>query len=92
MFTHYVKHDVNVLAWSSCRCDAEWNHFVGEELHIPRSLPPTPIGLHMSDINAKRQAVASAYNSDSWRLKVKAMKDAQVVALFLKFRSEGKIR
>lgn len=92
MFTHYVKHSDTVLAWSSCHCDAEWNHFVGGEVYIPASPPPTPIGLHMSDINIKRQQVASVYNSDSWRSKVKTMKDSQVVALFLKFRQQGKIR
>lgn len=86
MFTHYVMHDATVLAWSSCRCLATRNHYVGQEV-----LPPSPIGVRMSDIQNKRAALRDLYG-DAWKAKVDKMPEKQVIALYFKFKEEGKIK
>lgn len=86
MFTHYARHSDAYFAWSSCHCDANRTHFIGEEVHRP-----TPIGVFMSDIQNKRQALRDLYG-DSWKAKVDKMPDTQIVALYLKFKREGKIK
>lgn len=44
-------------------------------------------------IEQMRCAVADAYkNSDNWRKKVKTMSDEQIVAIYHRFLSSGKIK
>lgn len=45
----------------------------------------------MNDIERKRQALFAAYSGDSWKNKVKAMTDAQVIAVFLRLQRSGRI-
>lgn len=43
-------------------------------------------------VEEKRQAVIAAYpKSESWERRVKAMSNAQVVAIYIRFRNEKKI-
>jgi hypothetical protein len=44
-----------------------------------------------SDIHIKRAALRGLYG-DAWKAKVDKMSDAQIVAIYLKFKSEGKIK
>lgn len=46
----------------------------------------------MNNVDQKRQAVASAYPSPRWKAQVRDMRDGQVVALYLKFKKEGRIK
>lgn len=47
----------------------------------------------MSDIFIKQQALIEVYpHSNTWRDKVFAMSDSQVVAIYLRLKREGKIR
>ena len=50
----------------------------------------------MDDISKKREAVMGAYDSTrmrnkTWREKVKKMSDAQVTAIYLRLKGQGKI-
>ena len=46
----------------------------------------------MPDNNiAKRQQVIEAYQSKTWREKVNKMSDQQVIAIYFRFKKEGKI-
>lgn len=46
----------------------------------------------MADANKEREEVKNAYgNSESWAAKVDKMSDAQVIAIYYKFRAQGKI-
>lgn len=40
----------------------------------------------------ERMAVASVYSGKGWKDKVNKMGDAQVTALYLKFKADGKIK
>lgn len=88
MFTHFVKFSETPMAWSSCRCLSERNHFVGEEVYPPR---PTPLGVKMHDMEKKRNVLRNMYGP-GWKAKVDKMPDTQVVAIYRKFQAEGKIR
>lgn len=41
--------------------------------------------------NQKREALKSAYSGEKWIAKVNGMADKQVVAMFLRLRSQGKV-
>ena len=45
----------------------------------------------MNDIAQKREAIKKAYPTKSWADQVKKMPDHQVIALFLRFKSQHKI-
>jgi hypothetical protein len=45
-----------------------------------------------SDIYNKRERLSMVYPSRSWAVKVRNMQDNQVIALYLKFKREGKIK
>lgn len=45
----------------------------------------------MDDIEQKREALKRAYSSDSWNDKVDKMSPAQVIAVHIRFKSEGKL-
>ena len=40
----------------------------------------------------KRQQVTAAYPSESWKYKVSKMSDQQVLAIYFRFKKEGKIK
>lgn len=40
----------------------------------------------------EREAVKAAYNSPHWRIKVNKMSDSQVVAIYKRLQSQGKIK
>lgn len=82
---HIAWFDRSIFAGHSCWCNQNKNHLVGEEKY------PSPSEVHMSDIENKRQALMKLYGP-SWAAKVKTMPNAQVVALYFKFKNEGKIR
>jgi hypothetical protein len=44
-----------------------------------------------SDTEKKRQQVMGAYSGKAWQDKVKAMTEDQVVAIFLRLKSQNKI-
>lgn len=39
-----------------------------------------------------RAIVSSAYQGDSWKKKVKSMKDDQVTAVYLRLKKKGKVK
>ncbi len=43
------------------------------------------------DTESKRQALLSAYSTASWRNKVLAMSEDQVVAVYLRLKKSGKV-
>jgi hypothetical protein len=45
----------------------------------------------MEDIFRKRELVKQAYPTQTWRTKVSKMPDSQIVAIFLRLRSQGRI-
>ena len=45
----------------------------------------------MDDIDLKRELIKTAYDSQSWADKVDKMSPAQVVAVYIRLKSEGKI-
>lgn len=45
----------------------------------------------MGDASTEREAVKAAYPSDSWKEKVDKMSPAQVTAIYLRLRAEGKL-
>ena len=77
---HYVIHSVDPMAWVSCSCGASRTHYLGEDPDMA------------NDIQQKRLAISSVYNTLTWRNKVKSMSDAQVVAIYMRFKNEGKIK
>lgn len=46
----------------------------------------------MNDVEFKRMELSKAYATPTWKAKVKAMRPPQVIALYLKFKKEGKIK
>lgn len=44
-----------------------------------------------NDILLKREAVKQAYQSPSWRAKVDKMRDAQVIAVYLRLKQSNKV-
>jgi hypothetical protein len=42
-------------------------------------------------VNEMRDAIIKVYGSESWKNKVSKMSDAQVTAVYLKFKSSGKL-
>lgn len=44
------------------------------------------------DDNNMREAIKYVYAGQSWKLKVKEMTNAQVQAIYFKFKREGKIK
>jgi hypothetical protein len=45
----------------------------------------------MDDIFEKRRLVLKAYPTETWKAKVKKMRDDQIVAVFFRLRRQGKI-
>lgn len=45
----------------------------------------------MGTESKERDAVMNAYPGKSWQDKVKRMSDSQIVALYLKFKAQGRI-
>jgi hypothetical protein len=45
----------------------------------------------MDDIEQKREELKKLYPSYSWQYKVDKMSPAQVTAIYLRFKSEGKL-
>lgn len=45
----------------------------------------------MDDIEIKRNAILKAYDTESWKQKVLAMSGPQVIAIYLRFKREGKV-
>lgn len=45
----------------------------------------------MDDVEIKREELKKAYSSDSWQRKVAKMSSTQVIAIYIRFKSEGKI-
>ena len=43
-------------------------------------------------INAMREAIKKAVGTESWSIKVDRMYDDQVIAIYLKFEKEGKLK
>lgn len=43
------------------------------------------------DIELKRSIIMKAYESESWKDKVLNMSDSQVIAIYLRFKGEGKL-
>lgn len=41
--------------------------------------------------NKEREALKSVYNSDTWAKKVNKMSDSQVIAVYLRLKSQGKL-
>lgn len=44
------------------------------------------------DDQQKRAAIYAVYNTDSWHQKVTEMSDRQVLAIYMKFKAEGKVK
>lgn len=44
------------------------------------------------DTNFKRREIYNAYDSKTWKDKVNKMSDQQVVAIYFRFKKEGRIR
>lgn len=45
----------------------------------------------MDEIEQKREAIKTVYASEAWRQKVDTMSTAQVTAIYLRFKREGKL-
>lgn len=43
------------------------------------------------DIQFKRNEIKKAYSSESWSYKVDRMSDQQVIAIYFRFKNQGKI-
>lgn len=46
----------------------------------------------MASMNAMREAIKKAVGTESWSIKVDRMYDDQVIAIYLKFEKEGKLK
>ena len=45
----------------------------------------------MDDVSKKREALKAVYPSKRWATKVNNMSDNQVIAVYLRFKSQGKV-
>ena len=45
----------------------------------------------MGNVDQEREELKKLYSSDSWNDKVDKMSDSQVTAIYLRFKSEGKL-
>lgn len=45
----------------------------------------------MNDIEQKKQALLKAYSGPSWTNRVMNMTDAQIIAIYLRLKAQGKI-
>ena len=45
----------------------------------------------MDDVSRKREALKAVYPSKRWATKVNNMSDNQVIAVYLRFKSQGKV-
>lgn len=45
----------------------------------------------MTGNDAKRTAVANAYDGKAWKQKVKGMSEEQIVAIYMRLKLQGKI-
>lgn len=43
-------------------------------------------------VEQMRESISKAYNTDSWKNKVKKMNEANVIAVYYRFLREGKIK
>lgn len=44
-----------------------------------------------SELELKRQAIASAYSGKAWKEKCRIMSDGQVIAVYIRLKNSGKI-
>lgn len=43
------------------------------------------------DVETRRVMISKVYDTDTWHDKVRIMSDAQVIAIYLRFKREGKL-
>lgn len=51
-------------------------------------IPPSPSGTE----SRERNAIMSAYPTQAWKKKVRGMPDNQVTAVYLRLKSDGKVK